>query len=153
MIRTKHLSPALRIRSHTLKGAMFHLKRDTYFLIKNLFVLMHVKRCTVGQILLLSFITRRANRQLGRNGSTPENHPTNSQAEHGLSHLWPVRGSTPHQSQGRDDRMIKSAEIQRSHPLGHGGRLQTDLSTLTQINQCNASSIRERTQNEADCLN
>ena len=45
------------------------------------------------------------------------------QAEVGLSHMWPVRGSNLHQSQRRDDQMIKSAEIQRPYPIGHGGRL------------------------------
>ena len=39
---------------------------------------------------------------IGRCGETivpPENHLTHPQAEHGLSHMWPVRGSNLHQSQ------------------------------------------------------
>ena len=55
----------------------------------------------------------------GETGVPRENHMTHTQAEHGLSDMWPVRGSNLHQSQRRDDRMIKSAENQRPHPLGH----------------------------------
>ena len=65
------------------------------------------------------------NEPIGRWGETGvpwENHLTHPQAELGLSHIWPVRGSNLHQSQRCDDQMIKSAEIQRPHPLGHGGR-------------------------------
>ena len=39
---------------------------------------------------------------IGRRGETGvprENHLTHPQAEHGLSHMWPVRGSNLHQSQ------------------------------------------------------
>ena len=36
--------------------------------------------------------------------------------------MWPVWGSNLHQTQRWDDRIIKSAEIQRPYPLGHGGR-------------------------------
>ena len=35
----------------------------------------------------------------GETGVTRENHLTHMQAEHGLSHMWPVRGSNLHQSQ------------------------------------------------------
>ena len=44
------------------------------------------------------------------------------QAERGLYHIWPVRDSNLHQTQQGNDRMIKSVEIQRPYPLGHGGR-------------------------------
>ena len=53
-------------------------------------------------------------------GISRENHLTHPQL--GLSHMWPVRGSNLHKTQRWDDRMIKSAEIQRPYPLGHGGR-------------------------------
>ena len=36
----------------------------------------------------------------GRKWENPEKkHPTQPQAELGLSHMWPVRGSNPHQTQ------------------------------------------------------
>ena len=35
----------------------------------------------------------------GETGVPRENHLTQPQAEHGLSHMWPVRGSNLHQSQ------------------------------------------------------
>ena len=35
----------------------------------------------------------------GRNGSTPGKPPDTPQAELGLSHMWPVRGSNLHQTQ------------------------------------------------------
>ena len=35
----------------------------------------------------------------GETGVPRENHLTHPQAEHGLSHMWPVRGSNLHQSQ------------------------------------------------------
>ena len=54
----------------------------------------------------------------GKTGVPRETHLTHPQAEHGLSHMWPVRASNLHQSQRWDDRMIKSAEIQRPYPLG-----------------------------------
>ena len=42
----------------------------------------------------------------GRKASTPrKNHLAHRQANLGLSHMWPVRGSNPHQTQRRDDRM------------------------------------------------
>ena len=47
----------------------------------------------------------------GETGVPLKNHLTHPQAEHGLSHMWPVRGSKLHQPQRGDDRMIKSAEI------------------------------------------
>ena len=59
----------------------------------------------------------------GETGVPRKNHLTHPQAELVLSHMWPVRGSNLHQTQRRDDRMIKSAEIQRPYPLGHRGRL------------------------------
>ena len=65
-------------------------------------------------------------------GVRRENHLTHPQAELVLSHMLPVRGSNLHQTQRRDDRMIKSAEIQRRYPLGHGGRLAI-FSTLSKI--------------------
>ena len=41
----------------------------------------------------------------GRKRENPEKkHP---QADLGLSHMWPVRGSNPHQTQRKDDRVIK----------------------------------------------
>ena len=55
-------------------------------------------------------------------GVPRKNHLTHLQAELGLSHMWPVRGLNLHQTQRLDDRMIKSADIQRPYPLGHGGR-------------------------------
>ena len=55
-------------------------------------------------------------------GVPRKNHLTHLQAELGLSHMWPVRGLNLHQTQRLDDRMIKSAYIQRPYPLGHGGR-------------------------------
>ena len=58
----------------------------------------------------------------GETGVPRENHLTHPQAELGLFDMWPVRGSKLHQTQQWDDRMIKSAEIQRPYPLGHGGR-------------------------------
>ena len=39
-------------------------------------------------------------------GVPRKKHLTHPQAEHGLSHMWPVRGSNLHQSQWWDDRMI-----------------------------------------------
>ena len=39
----------------------------------------------------------------GETGVPRENHLTHPQAEHGLSHMWPVQGSNLHQSQRRDD--------------------------------------------------
>ena len=45
----------------------------------------------------------------GETGVHCKNHLTQPQVEHGLSHMWPVRGSNLRQSQRRDDRMIKSA--------------------------------------------
>ena len=56
----------------------------------------------------------------GETGVPRENHLTHPQAKLGLSHMWPVRGSNLQPV--TDDRMIKSAEIQRPYPLGHGGR-------------------------------
>ena len=35
----------------------------------------------------------------GETGVPRENHLTHPQAEHGLSHMWPVRGSNLHQTQ------------------------------------------------------
>ena len=44
----------------------------------------------------------------GRKREDPEkNHLAHPQAELGLSHMWPERGSNPHQTQRRDDRVIK----------------------------------------------
>ena len=48
-----------------------------------------------------------------------KNQLTHPQAELGLSHMWPERGSNPHDTQRCDDQVIKK---QRSKPLGHGGR-------------------------------
>ena len=43
-----------------------------------------------------------------RKRENPEkNHLAHPQAELGLSHMWSVRGSNPHQTQWRDDRVIK----------------------------------------------
>ena len=39
----------------------------------------------------------------GKTGVPRENHLTYPQAEHGLSHMWPVRGSNLHQSQRMND--------------------------------------------------
>ena len=45
---------------------------------------------------------------MGRKRENPEkNHLTHPQAELGLSHMWPERGSNPHQTQRWDDRMVK----------------------------------------------
>ena len=63
----------------------------------------------------------------GETGVPLENHLTHPQAELGLSQMWPVQGSNLHQTQRWDDRMIKSAEIQRPYPLGHRGRLLSFL--------------------------
>ena len=58
----------------------------------------------------------------GETGVPRENHLTDPQAELGLSHMWPVRGSNLHQSQRRDDRMIKSAEFSDlTHSATGGG--------------------------------
>ena len=41
-----------------------------------------------------------ANRKVGRKRENPEkNHLAHAQAELGMSHMWPVRGSNPHQTQ------------------------------------------------------
>ena len=66
----------------------------------------------------------------GETGVPRENHLTHPQAELGLSHMWPVQGWNLHQTQRLGDRMIKSAEIQRPYPLGHGGRLMRIFSEL-----------------------
>ena len=51
---------------------------------------------------------RRANPYLWRKRENPEkNHLAHPQAELGLSHMWPERGSNPHQTQQWDDRVIK----------------------------------------------
>ena len=70
----------------------------------------------------------------GETGVPRENHQTHPQAELGLSHMWPVRGSNLHQSQRWDDRMIKSAEIQRPYLLGHGGRPSAVVFYLLKLN-------------------
>ena len=44
----------------------------------------------------------------GRKWENPEkNHLAYPQAELGLSHMWPERGSNPYQTQRRDDQVIK----------------------------------------------
>ena len=44
----------------------------------------------------------------GRKRENPEKkHLAHPQAELGLSHMWPVRGLNPHQTQQWDDRVIK----------------------------------------------
>ena len=43
-----------------------------------------------------------------------KNHLAHPQAELGLSHMWPVRGLNPHQTQRCDDRVIK-----RNSALNH----------------------------------
>ena len=49
---------------------------------------------------IISAHMRRANQSVGRKRETPEkNHLTHPQAELGLSHMWPERGSNPHQTQ------------------------------------------------------
>ena len=49
---------------------------------------------------IISAHMRRANQWVGRKRENPEkNHLTHPQAELGLSHMWPERGSNPHQSQ------------------------------------------------------
>ena len=57
---------------------------------------------------IISAHMRRANQQVERKRENPEKktlaHP---QADLGLSHIWPVRGSNPHQTQRWDDRVIK----------------------------------------------
>ena len=47
----------------------------------------------------------------GENITPQENHLTHPQAELGLSHMWPVRGSNLHQQHRWVDRIIKSVEI------------------------------------------
>ena len=57
---------------------------------------------------IISLISRRANQKVGRKREYPgKNHLTHPQVELDLSHLWPVWGSNPHQSQRWDDRMVK----------------------------------------------
>ena len=57
---------------------------------------------------IISLISRRANRKVGRKREYPgKNHLTHPQVELDLSHLWPVWGSNPNQSQRWDDRMVK----------------------------------------------
>ena len=65
----------------------------------------------------------------GETGVPRKNHLKHPQAELGLFHMWPVRGSNLHQSQRRDDRMIKSAEIQLPYPFGHRDRLGVKCSS------------------------
>ena len=51
---------------------------------------------------------RRASQYVGRKRENPEKkHLAQPQAELGLSHMWPERGSNPHQTQLLDDRVIK----------------------------------------------
>ena len=52
---------------------------------------------------IISLISRRAMGRWGATGVPRENHLTHPQAEHGSSHMWPVRGSNLHQSQQLDD--------------------------------------------------
>ena len=42
-----------------------------------------------------------------KTGEPREKPPRHPQAELGLSHMWPERGSNPHQTQRYDDRVIK----------------------------------------------
>ena len=57
---------------------------------------------------IISLISRRANQKVGAKTEYPgKNHLTHPQVELDLSHLWPVWGSNPHQSQRWDDRMVK----------------------------------------------
>ena len=57
---------------------------------------------------IISLISRRANQKVGRKREYPgKNHLTHPQVELDLSHLWPVWGSNPHQSQRWDDGMVK----------------------------------------------
>ena len=57
---------------------------------------------------IISLISRRANQKVGWKREYPgKNHLTHPQVELDLSHLWPLWGSNPHQSQRWDDRMVK----------------------------------------------
>ena len=77
---------------------------------------------------IISLISRWAIGRCGKTGVPWENHLTHPQAELGLSHMWPVRGSNLHQSQRWCDQMIKSTNIQRPYPLCHRGRPMAQIS-------------------------
>ena len=82
---------------------------------------MRVGTCETGLILLFNsvlrpfqdyFIPNETGQSGGRKREKPEKkHLTHPQAELDLSHMWPVRGSNPHQTQRGDDRVIKIFEM------------------------------------------
>ena len=83
---------------------------------------------------IISLISRRANQKVGRKREYPgKNHLTHPQVELDLSHLWPVWGSNPHQSQRWDDRMVKG-DNEISH-LNHSAKLniRSDVDKMTHI--------------------
>ena len=78
---------------------------------------------------IISLISRRANQKVGRKWEyRGKNHLTHPQVELDLSHLWPVWGSNPHQSQRWDDRMVKGDnEISHLNHSATGARLNLSL--------------------------
>ena len=95
----------------------------TVHLVKSLFFFIFFVQFNV-LFKIISLISRRANQKVGRKREYPgKNHLTHLQVELDLSHLWPVWGSNPHQSQRWDDRMVKGDnEISHLNHSATGGR-------------------------------